>query len=163
MRGAKVQACPCGSQHPYRSCCQVYHRGCEPPDPPTLVRSRFAAFALGEGDYLWRTLHPEHPLRAESEPAVVRALSAARRTLRYRSVIIHDNLVSGARGRVLFSVRLFEGGWDRSFLEASDFERTPEGWRYREGVLWPLAEQPARTLAELGSLAGFLPGAPRGP
>jgi SEC-C motif-containing protein len=126
-----------------------HHRGGEPGDPAALVRSRFAAFAVGDGAYLWRTLHPDHALRAQPERAVVRELGRAHRTQRYRSVHIHDVEVDGDRARVLFTARVFEKGRDRSFVEASRFERTDEGWRYLDGLPFAPDEHAERTLAEL--------------
>jgi SEC-C motif domain protein len=104
------------------------------------VRSRFSAFALGEGDYLWRTLSPRHELRARDEGEVSRELGRARRELRYRELILHEVEVEGDDARVLFTVRLFARGRDRSFVELSRFERTAQGWRYLDGVLRPLTE-----------------------
>jgi SEC-C motif-containing protein len=144
--------CPCASGESYRACCQRYHRGEEPPDASALVRSRFAAFALGEGAYLWRTLHPAHALRARPQAEVERELAQARRTLRYRALVLHDAEVRGESARVLFTARVFEAGRDRSFLEASRFERTREGWRYLDGELWPAGARSERTLEALDAL-----------
>jgi SEC-C motif-containing protein len=127
-------ACPCGGDD-YRACCRPFHQGAEPPDPGAMVRSRFSAFALGEGAYLWRTLHPEHELRARPEEDVVRELKKAHHEYRYRSVTVHEVEERGDRARVLFAARIFQKGRDRSFVELSSFERTREGWRYRDGVL----------------------------
>lgn len=134
------KACPCGGAD-YRACCRPYHLGAEPPDPATLVRSRFSAFALGEGAYLFRTLHPDHDLRARPEAEVVPELARAKHELRYRALVIHDvELTSDRTARVLFTARVFARGRDRSFVELSRFERTSEGWRYLDGVLVPAAE-----------------------
>lgn len=149
MTIAPGKPCPCGSTRAYRECCQPYHRGAEPGDPTTLVRSRFSAFALGEGAYLWRTLHPRHELRARPEDVVIRELSRAHQTLRYRSVIIHDTEVDGPSARVLFTAKVFEKGRDRSFVEASRFEHVGGGWRYLDGVLFAPDQHPERTLAAL--------------
>lgn len=125
--------CPCKSGESYARCCRGYHEGDEPPDPVRLMRSRFSAFALGDGAYLCRTLHPDHPLRNQDRAAVIRDLSRAKDRVRYQDLTIHDVSVEGDKGQVLFTARVFEGGRDRSFVELSEFERSPEGWRYREG------------------------------
>ncbi len=143
-------ACPCTSGAPYASCCGPLHRGAPAPTCAALMRSRFAAFALGDGSYLWRTLHPEHPLRARPEAEVVRELSRARQTLRYQRLTVHDH--DEAAGLVLFTAHVFEKGRrggarasrargdgesrsaNRSFTELSEFERVEGAWRYREGM-----------------------------
>ncbi len=140
MSKKKRQPCPCGSGQDLRTCCEPFHDGAEPPDPAALVRSRFSAFALGEGAYLHRTLHPDHPLRARAEADVVRELARARQQLRYRALTIHEVEVDGDQARVLFTARVFEKGRDRSFTELSRFFRTGEGWRYLDGDLMPASE-----------------------
>lgn len=99
-----------------------------------LMRSRFAAFAMGDGEYLVRTLHPDHPSMAEPRPKLVRELSRARQTLRYRRLEVHDHSVDGERARVLFTAHVFSRGRDRSFTELSSFERRAGAWRYVDGV-----------------------------
>lgn len=97
------------------------------------MRSRYAAFALGRGEYLWETLSKDHPDRAQDRAAVVRALSRARETQRFqRLAILH------AEGdEVLFHAGVFERGRDCSFAELSFFVREEGGWRYASGVLVP--------------------------
>jgi uncharacterized protein YchJ len=111
------------------------------------VRSRFSAFALGEGAYLARTLHPGSEARAAGdEHDLARELSSARRVLRYRELVVHEVEVEGANARVLFTARVFARGRDRSFVELSRFERTADGWRYLGGELRS-AEGAACTIA----------------
>jgi SEC-C motif-containing protein len=122
--------CPCTSGRAYADCCGPLHRGeREAETPEALMRSRFAAFALGDARYLWRTLHPDHEDRALPEDVELRALRDACRALRYMRLTILD-----AQGdRVLFLARVFEKGKDRSFVELSLFARDTAGWRYVSG------------------------------
>ncbi len=132
----KDPACPCTSGASYRACCRRFHDGDEPADARELVRSRFSAFALGRGEYLFRTLHPDNRQRDEPEDEVVRDFSRARQTFRYRGLTIHDANLGDSRAEVLFTARVFVKGRDRSFLELSRFERVDDGWRYLDGFLW---------------------------
>lgn len=51
--------CPCGSASTYDECCGPLHRGTVLANTPEqLMRSRFAAYAVGETDYVFRTWHP---------------------------------------------------------------------------------------------------------
>ncbi|MGI5347824.1 YchJ family protein [Streptomyces sp. CA-250714] len=53
-------ACPCGRPAVHAECCGRFHRGdAVPGTPEELMRSRYAAFALGETAYLLRTWHPD--------------------------------------------------------------------------------------------------------
>jgi SEC-C motif-containing protein len=93
------------------------------------MRSRFAAFATGDAEYLWRTLHPDHEDRSRPKDEVLRALKNATRTLKYTRLRIID----AKDTRVLFLASVFEKGRDRSFVELSSFVHDGTGWRYLDG------------------------------
>lgn len=111
------------------------------------MRSRYAAFALGLGEYLVETLASTHPDLVNGEPPrqeLVRALSRARERQRFLGLRIlhteegHTEEAGGReRGEVLFFARIFERGQDVSFAELSSFVRENGAWRYAEGVLVP--------------------------
>jgi SEC-C motif-containing protein len=94
------------------------------------MRSRFAAFSLGDAEYLWRTLHSEHEDRALPKDDVVRALKSTSSALKFMRLTIVD----AKEARVLFLAAVFERGQDRSFLELSTFEHDGTGWRYLTGT-----------------------------
>lgn len=130
--------CPCRSGRPYKACCGPYHRGDrEAPDAEALMRSRFAAFAKKEAEYLWRTLHPDHEDRRHDEAAVLRSIRATASEMRYAGLAILDRREADEDGvaQVLFFARLFQGSAERSFVELSDFAHDGEGWRYLRGTL----------------------------
>jgi SEC-C motif domain protein len=102
-----------------------------------LMRSRYAAFALGLGGYLVRTLSASHPDRAD--PNLERSLSQAKATHRYMGLTI----VHALADQVLFLARIFVKGRDQSFAELSTFtdERghgaASSVWRYASGIMLP--------------------------
>ena len=149
-----TKACPCTSGREYLACCRPFHRGeREAPDAAALMRSRFAAFALRDAPYLWRTLHVTHPDRARPEADVLRELKAAAWKYRYRSLDVLD----AAPARVLFFAHVFESGVDRSFIERSDFAHDGAGWRYVGGVFVPREAWPRDPLAlRLGDADGLV-------
>jgi SEC-C motif-containing protein len=100
------------------------------------MRSRYSAFALKEVEYLWRTLHPEHPDRARPKEDLLRELRASATRHKYPRLHVLDRRPPDASGtaQVLFYARIFESGKDRSFLERSDFRHDGTGWRYHSGV-----------------------------
>ncbi|KQY64711.1 MULTISPECIES: YchJ family protein [unclassified Nocardioides] len=54
-----VDACPCGSGALYDACCGRFHRGAEQASTAEeLMRSRYAAYAVDDLDYVFRTWHP---------------------------------------------------------------------------------------------------------
>lgn len=135
--------CPCCSGLAYDACCAPYHRGeREAPAPVALMRSRYAAFALGEAEYLVRTLDEAHPDRALPREGLLRSLRGAKDRQRYPRLTILDERRSGRTGEVLFHavVEEIRPKVDVSFLELSDFAHDGAGWRYVSGILVPLAE-----------------------
>ena len=51
--------CPCGSGLAYDACCGPLHRGSRQAETALeLMRSRYAAYAVGDADYVFRTWHP---------------------------------------------------------------------------------------------------------
>ena len=133
-----VRDCPCFSGLRYAACCAPHHRGeREPATPEALMRSRYAAFALGLGEYLVRTLTADHPDRGLDEVALARELSKARERQRFLGLRIEQTHAEGDRGEVVFFARIFERGKDCSFTERSSFRREGGMWRYEGGDIAP--------------------------
>ncbi|WP_433613090.1 YchJ family protein [Prescottella agglutinans] len=64
--------CPCLSGEQYGQCCGRFHGGADAPTAEQLMRSRYAAFAVGDADYLLRTWHPStRPATLEVDPELV--------------------------------------------------------------------------------------------
>ncbi|GAA1164367.1 YchJ family protein [Nocardioides aquiterrae] len=56
---ALQQPCPCGSGGTYDACCGRLHRGAAQAETAEeLMRSRYAAYAVGDLDHVFRTWHP---------------------------------------------------------------------------------------------------------
>lgn len=53
----KVTDCPCGSGNTYKQCCAPLHNGAPAHNAEALMRSRYAAFALRDAEYLNRSWH----------------------------------------------------------------------------------------------------------
>ena len=53
------QPCPCGTGQAYDACCGRLHRGtAQAATAEELIRSRYAAYAVGDLDHVFRTWHP---------------------------------------------------------------------------------------------------------
>jgi SEC-C motif domain protein len=119
------------------------------------MRSRWSAFALGRGDYLFDTLASTHPDRAAPRDSVVRELSRVRERQRFLRLSVLHASASEDEGEVLFVARIFEKGEDRSFAELSRFTREDGAWRYESGTLVPGDRLPddAASLTREGFLA----------
>jgi SEC-C motif-containing protein len=127
-----VKDCPCHSGARYATCCEPLHGGARQAESPeALMRSRYAAFALGLGDYLVDTLASDHPDRSLPRDELVRSLSRAHDTKRFLGLAI----VRAEGAEVEFSARIFERGADRSFAERSTFVLESGAWRYARGEI----------------------------
>lgn len=131
--------CPCGTGEPYAECCEPAHLGGEPPDAESLVRARYAAYALGRRAFLWRTLHADHDDRGRSEEAFLDDLARTSKRLRYRGLRVIDRAPPDRDGvaSVLFVALVRDRGRDASFAERSSFVHDGAGWRYVAGVAVP--------------------------
>jgi SEC-C motif-containing protein len=100
-----------------------------------LVRARFSAFALGEIEFLERTLHEDHPDRARPREALLFALRTASSTLKYMGLSFVEARPLDAHGvaRALYLARVFRKGTDVSFYELAEFLHDGRGLRYRSG------------------------------
>ena len=69
MRTAGGTACPCGLPAPYDACCGRLHAGTPAATAELLMRSRYAAFVLGDPAHLLATWHPStRPRRLRLDP-----------------------------------------------------------------------------------------------
>jgi SEC-C motif-containing protein len=140
---AAPRDCPCFSGKRYVACCAPYHRATQVAETPELLmRSRYAAFALGLGPYLVTTMASGHEDLALPREALVRELAQARDRQRFLGLRILHTEVTGDAGEVLFYARVFEKGADRSFVELSHFVREEAAWRYASGLLVARSELP---------------------
>ncbi len=116
-----AQDCPCGSGTSYDACCGRLHRGAAQAETPEeLMRSRYAAYAVRDGDYVWRTWHPRtRPLSVTPDPDV-----------RWTGLVVHD-----ADGdEVEFTARFERLGAPGSMHERSVFARRAGRWFYVEAT-----------------------------
>ena len=146
MKRRGVRRCPCGGES-YRSCCQPYHRGATPEDPERLLRTRFSAFALGEWAYLGATVHPDHPDYGVPTEELTDALRGTTESQRFMGLELHDARVGEDKAQLLYTVRVFVRGKDRSFTELGDFARAEGAWRYVAGSTFRPEEAP-RAIAD---------------
>lgn len=126
---APASRCPCRKKSettPYAECCAPYHTGeAAPPTAEALMRSRYAAYALGKADYLLATWHPStRPVRLE--------LNADQQWLLLR---ILGTTTDGDRATVEFTARSRQGGRDHVLHEISRFVREAGQWLYVDGDL----------------------------
>jgi SEC-C motif-containing protein len=121
--------CPCGSGERYDACCgRLHRRDAEAETAEELMRSRYAAYAVGDLDHVFRTWHPRtRPLSIEPDPS-----------LRWTGLTILE-VADGGPGDELGQVE-FEAAYERAGRpgrrrERSRFERRRGLWVYVDGDL----------------------------
>lgn len=107
------------------------------------MRSRFSAYAVGDVAYLWRTLHHEHPDRAEAYESWAARVAGEIAALRFRKLtVLATREPFEGIAHVLFHADIREGTHKRSFAEHSRFAHDGVGWRYLDGVSQPDRDLP---------------------
>ena len=116
--------CPCLSGETYDSCCGPFHGGrADAPTAVQLMRSRYSAFAVGDGEYLRRTWHPStRPAALDLDPAV--------RWTRLDVLAVRAGGPFDTDGTVEFRAYHRLDGVTGSQHEVSRFVREDGRWRY---------------------------------
>jgi SEC-C motif-containing protein len=121
--------CPCGSGTTYDACCGRLHRGAgQAGTAEELMRSRYAAYAVGDTAYVFRTWHPRtRPDDLAPDPAI--------RWTGLEVVRVDAGGPEDETGTVEFEAR-FEGPVGAgSMHETSRFERRGGRWVYVDGLV----------------------------
>lgn len=118
--------CPCGLPAAYPECCGRYHAGEAAPDAVRLMRSRYAAYVLGNAPYLlatWAAATRPTSLELDAEPAP-----------KWLGLEVKRNEVIDAdHALVEFVARYKIGGRAFRLHETSRFVREQERWYYLDG------------------------------
>jgi SEC-C motif domain protein len=107
--------CPCGSGERYDECCgRLHRRAAEAQTAEELMRSRYAAYAVGELDHVFRTWHPRtRPEAIEPDPALtwtgLTILGAGDDWVEFEAHYLRDGVVGRRHERSRFERR--RGRW----------------------------------------------------
>jgi SEC-C motif-containing protein len=121
--------CPCRKKSEttaYEACCKPYHDALRPaPTAETLMRSRYAAFAVRNAAYLQQTWHPStRPAHLDFTPGQ-----------EWLSLKIEAAQEAGDEGTVTFTARSRIGGASHVLRETSRFVREDGQWLYVDGTV----------------------------
>lgn len=122
---AAQAACPCGSGKTLAECCGPYLNGEPAPDPLSLMRSRYSAYALGHDDYVRATWLPETcpaTLFADDEPRP-----------KWLGLTVHEASCDGDKGLVSFTARGRFSTGAFKMRETSRFVKQGDRWFYVDG------------------------------
>jgi len=111
------------------------HQGAPAASPEALMRSRYAAYAVGAVDYLIATCDPEGPHFRSDRAAWAEEIAQFCRHTRFTKLSVRSSSETGDRGEVEFFAKLARAGEDVSFAERSRFRRVEGRWLYTDGDL----------------------------
>jgi SEC-C motif domain protein len=117
--------CPCYSGKPYSDCCEPYHKGALPENALLLMRSRYAAYALGLADYIMKTTAHTSPTDQWRQ-----SIADFSSSTNFWGLEILSYTEAGDRAVVKFAALLKQGDKDTSFTENSQFVKEGGRWLY---------------------------------
>jgi len=120
--------CPCGSSLDLALCCGRYHAGEAAPTAEALMRSRYAAYALGRLDYIAATCAGPAGLAFSRAEAEVSQLGT--QWLGLKIVSTRKGRAGDSDGTVGFIARYRHNGADAALAETSEFRRIDGRWLY---------------------------------
>lgn len=126
-----INLCPCRSNETYKNCCQPFHQQqVKPKTCEQLMRSRYSAFCLQLGEYLFSTYHPDY--RGE-----LTVLALSEKTLDWKNldIIKTESLID--TGFVEFKAWYLDNGELNFHHEHSNFVKDHDQWLYCDGIYYP--------------------------
>ena len=104
MRLSRNQPCPCHSGRKAKSCCGPWLQGVRH-RPVALMRSRYAAYALGMTRYIMETTDPDGPLHEADRDRWATSIDAFCAATQFDGLTIHAHTEESTEGAVDFSAR----------------------------------------------------------
>ena len=125
--------CPCHSGKQYRDCCELYHKGALPETAEILMRSRYAAYALHDADYIMETTHRRSPHYVTNKTQWRLDILKFCHDTRFEGLEIMEHIPAPQVAFVMFKAILKQNQRDASFVEKSRFEKVKGRWFYVGG------------------------------
>ncbi|MDH5218203.1 MAG: YchJ family metal-binding protein [Gammaproteobacteria bacterium] len=124
--------CPCGSGLDYEKCCGTFHQGKgNAKTAEALMRSRYAAFAKNNFDYLSQTNHEE--VKNENDTEQNRELYKKFEWLGLSILDTEKGQADDHEGFVDFTAKYRVAGGEHTIREKSYFIKQDDKWYYVQG------------------------------
>ncbi len=121
--------CYCGNTKPYSECCEVFHQnGGKTETAEQLMRSRYSAFVVANGDYLMLSHHSTTRPVKEKKAIVTWAKSV--NWIKLEVVATSKGKPTDEKGTVTFNAYFFENGKVDVIHEKSAFVKENGVWKY---------------------------------
>lgn len=121
--------CYCGNSKSYSDCCKIAHKNpAEIKTAEQLMRSRYSAFVLADGDYLMATHHSSTRPIKEKKAIVKWAKSVE--WIKLEILETTNGLELENEGTVTFNAYFYENGNVNNIHEKSAFIKENNKWYY---------------------------------
>tara|TARA_R110002049_G_scaffold300280_1_gene491036 strand:+ start:476 stop:865 length:390 start_codon:yes stop_codon:yes gene_type:complete len=121
--------CYCGNTKSYKNCCEVFHlNNGKTETAEQLMRSRYSAFVLANGDYLMQTHHIS--TRPISEKKAIVKWAKSVEWIKLEILNTTEGLSNNEEGRVMFNAYFYDNGNVDVIHENSAFIKENNKWYY---------------------------------
>jgi len=128
--------CYCGSGKPFSVCCAPIIENESAQTAEQLMRSRYSAYAIGNADYLMKTLHSS--VRDQQNYSDIKQWSVENSWTKLEIVSAEFGEVSDVKGIVEFKAFYTnKAGSEQMHHERSSFVKEAGKWFYVDGVFNP--------------------------
>ncbi|CAA6824343.1 MAG: Unknown protein [uncultured Sulfurovum sp.] len=122
-------ACPCGSNNKYKKCCLVYHKGAKPKTALLLMKSRYAAYAVGNSSYIVKTTHENNEQYMEDTKAWKESIDVFCKETEFLGLEVLEFIDGEEEAFVTFKALLSSA----EMVEKSRFLKVDAFWLYENG------------------------------
>ncbi|WP_346883771.1 YchJ family metal-binding protein [uncultured Algibacter sp.] len=121
--------CYCGNPKPYSSCCQPIHKNRDKAlTAEELMRSRYSAFVLADGEYLMQSHH--YKTRNLKEKKAIVAWAKSVQWIKLEILDTSKGTKNDTEGTVTFNAYFYENGNVNVIHENSAFVKENNQWHY---------------------------------
>jgi len=121
--------CYCGTEKPYTECCEKAHKNlADVKTAEQLMRSRYSAFVLANGDYLMASHHTSTRPIKEKKAIVNWAKSV--QWIKLEILETTEGKATDTKGTVTFKAYFYENGKVDIIHEKSAFVKENNHWTY---------------------------------
>ncbi|WP_378187896.1 YchJ family protein [Aquimarina sp. W85] len=121
--------CPCGKKQPYNVCCAPIHTNiARAVTAEDLMRSRYTAFVMANGNYLMQSHHTT--TRPINDKLKIITWAKAVQWIRLEILQVIRGSATDLDGEVHFIAYFFEDGQVQNIDEHSKFVRENDHWSY---------------------------------
>lgn len=135
MKYSVNDKCPCGSGLKYKKCCQKFHKGAIAKNALELMKSRYAAYAMCDVNYIIKTTHKNNVDYTREMLEWKKDIEEFCYLTEFISLDILSFIDGDDEAYVTFKANLKAAGEDASFIEESKFFKEEGSWFYHSAKI----------------------------